>query len=222
MTVLHDPADSQYRQGNFFLSSTRIARQTFGVADLICVRNHLAIIGSEPHDRHEGLILLSNGEAWRGVAVMHALDAPECLAKHGLQLVEVEKYPTIAEGSRLQWNAFEHALLCSQARVLENFLHLLHKHCSERVVGNQKLSSLSSIRLRLGEVSQLLSLHFETLEASSDERTEINKNCIGYIERITDLLIKTAGARSMFSEGLVEAQFIFSLVNQIYLCEPHV
>lgn len=188
-------------------------------SNLIFVHNNLAIVGSGAiSGQRSDHFVNRDGAIREGAPTLRRLVAPLALSHHELELLHVEGVLGTVTG-HFDWNAFVRAIVLHETQAIERFLALILGHCSRRVVGDRKLSTISSIRLRLAETSQMLALTREM--ADGDLCPAATREISLLISRAVDSLIKTAGARSMLVNGLVEMQVIFALFNNIYLCDYH-
>lgn len=201
----------------FALSPSRIAGTVCGEDNLVVVGNRLAIVASIALTSAVRRFADRDGTMREGKLVLHRLKTPEILARHDLEIVRVETQSCTVV-STFDHGAFAKAAIARQTFVLEEFLKLLVTHCANRSVGDKKLSTVTSIQLRLAEVAQVLALVGEMMNQADDCTATIYSEVTSLISKSADLLVKAAGARSMLAGGLVEMQFIFTLFNSIYLC----
>lgn len=200
---------------NFALPPSVLARDT---TKLIFVGNGLSIVDANSLAEDRGRFVYRDGVIREGLPKFRRLEAPAELTCHGLELLSVEGKPQKIAGS-FNWNTLVRAVILHETQVLERFTRFLLAYCTNRIIGDRKLSAIASVRLRLAETSQILAIAREMSEYADTAFSPAHgREVTNLISKAIDLLIKTAGARSMLSGGLVEMQFVFTIFNNIYLC----
>lgn len=216
--MTHQIVAHNFAPADFALAPSVLAACAFGATDVVCAHDGLALIdGPLPDGPEERPIACDDGILRRARIRTLGDNGLPILERNGIRIVAIEPIAGPAVDT-VDWSAFALALLLEEAAIAENFFVHLLNHCASRDVGGQKLSALSSIRLRLAGVAQDLALVRAMVDSAERDDLRAIRRAAGLrLIGAVDQLIKSAGARSMLTGGLVEAQFLFSLFNRLYL-----
>ncbi|WNJ94722.1 hypothetical protein RND59_11325 [Vibrio ruber] len=145
------------------------------------------------------------------------------LKRHDLHLLKVQTHHNdelSSDNSALYH--YQKAIVLQQLYWIKQWSSILIEHTAQRVIGDKTLLSVSSVKLRLAEILQhhaWLSLTVDNLNGTLS--LDMSEHLADEIDKLVDMLIKTAGGRALLHNGLVDMQYIFRLLSQIYLRKNH-
>lgn len=222
-------------QVSFVWDADLIAERAFAARNILPIRNGLGLASTRAVNDPGSFILVGNGALRpaaglirpavgnatldrQGVAVF-TLAAP--VAAPVLDVAGASPQPDVNQSDVNQpgLNLFRREVLRFEIERLEAFHGMLVEFAGNRKFGNQKMLNIPSIRLRLAEARQKITVLSEIVDGNNlgNEEPILFQDIGKTVNDICDLLIRTAGGRAILAGGVVEMKLLFNLVNRIYL-----
>lgn len=218
-------------QVSFVWDADLIAERAFAARNILPIRNGLGLASTRAVNDPGSLILVGNGALRPAAGLIRPAVGNATLDRQGVAVFTLTDAVADATGASPQpdvnqsdenqpgLNLFRREVLRFEIERLEAFHGMLVEFAGNRTFGNQKMINIPSIRLRLAEAWQKITVLSEVIDGNNlgNEEPILFYDIGKTVNDICDLLIRTAGGRAILAGGVVEMKLLFNLVNRIYL-----
>jgi len=204
------------------LDTDTIAERVFAARKVLVARDGLGISSIAAVNDPASLLVTDLAPLQPAAGRVKAAPANPHLDRLGLTVFEVAGPPVGRQAGvivAVSLNGFRRALLRYEADQIQQCLAVISKFSKTRKFGNQVMATISSVKIRIGQIYEAITLLREMTEV--DCKMAEDEILFLHIKQLLDgaceSLARLAGGRSMLQGGPVEMKYVFNLANQIYL-----